>query len=91
MKKESKEKKLKTLKRKFYVRGSVAILLYMSWLFTANLLTVILNMLYVHSQQFVTLLTLGSAIIIMVGLKGTIDEMVKETAEEEKRILGEKR
>lgn len=85
---EEQKTKIGKLKKKFVVRGSVAVLAYISWLFLANLLTVMLNTAYVHDDSFVFLMTLGSTVLILTGLRGTIEEIHSETTTEMKKILG---
>lgn len=85
---EEQIEKLKKVKRRLYMRSGLATFLHLSWLFMSNLLTVILNALYVHNDSFVFLATLGSAVVIMSGLRSLIEEFYLDALKENGKILG---
>lgn len=85
---EEQKAKVTKLKKKFLMRGSLAVFLHISWLFCSNILTVLFNELYFHNQQFVFFTTLGSAVIIMAGLRNAIEDIGKQTTVEMNAILG---
>lgn len=85
---EQKDKLLK-LKKKCFKRCAIATFLYVSWLFCANMITAMVNIMYVHNESFVFFMTLGTTVVIFTGLHGTVEEIYKETVEEAKKLTNE--
>ena len=83
---EEQKQQIKKIQKRFFVKSSIAVFLYTSWLFCANILTVMLNQLYFQNQSFVFFATLGSAVIILTGLQGTVTEIHKVATEDIKKI-----
>lgn len=81
---------LKKVKKRFMIRAGTAMFLYTSWLFCTNLLTIILNTLYFQNQSLVFLVTLGSTVIILTGLRGTVEEIYNESVVDAKKIMDAK-
>ena len=59
---------------------------YLAFLFSANLVVVLVDLLYIHKQQFVFFMSVGTAMITIVGLIGTMKEHYDILAKEFKKI-----
>lgn len=71
---EEQKVQLKKVYRNFKLKVLLATLAYISFIFASNLVVVALNLLYIKEQQFVVFMSLGTAIIAMLGLHKTIEE-----------------
>lgn len=82
--------KLKKLYWKYRCQQGLAVFLYLGFLFFANFIAVLLDLLYIHKQQFVFFMTLGNAVIAIGGLRGTLDEHRDALVKEVKKITDSK-
>lgn len=88
---EEQKEKLKALRKKCLKKSAIATFLHVSWLFCANMATVMIDAIYVHNQSFVFFMTLGSTVIIFTGLHRVVEDIYKESLEEAKNIVGEEK
>jgi membrane protein DedA with SNARE-associated domain len=84
---EEQIKALEKLYKKFEWGVALAFFLYLGFLFLANYLIVIVNGLYVHNEQFQFFMCFGTAIIVMHGLLGTIQENRTIMMEQANKII----
>ena len=85
--KNKKEKQIKFIKNNFYRKTALLTLIHLSWLFFSNLAIVISNELYIHNEQYVFFMSLGSTVVIITGLFSIVHELKNETADKIKQIL----
>lgn len=80
------------LLRKTYYKylGKLALVsfLYFGFLFFANFAIVLLDALYIHSSQFRFLMSAGTAVLVIFGLRGTIEEQRDIFVEKIKELVG---
>jgi uncharacterized membrane protein (DUF485 family) len=71
-------------------RGKIAltVLLYVGFLFLANFAAILVDTLYVHNSTFRFLMAIGSAVIAMQGLRGTVEEQQEVFTAKVKEIVG---
>lgn len=70
-----KKDKLRKIMRKFHMKVMGAVFLYFMWLLFCTFTIVLINEMYVHSEQFTFLGNFGSGMITGLGFVGTIKEM----------------
>jgi hypothetical protein len=83
---EEHKKEIKKIRRRTFIRGALICSAYVLWLFTSNLLITITNALYFKDEGYMFLMTLGSTVIILTGLRGTLEELFTKAAAETKAI-----
>lgn len=88
---EEQKEKLKTLKKKAFKKTAIAVFLYVGFLFFANMVTALVDLMYVHNASFVFFMTLGTTVVVFVGLHGTCDEIYRESMVEAQKIVNEVR
>jgi len=87
--KEQKEKIVK-LNKRFILKGIFSSFLYVISLFLANLIIIYVDHFYVNNPQFVSVASIGTALVVFFGLRGTVHEHHDILTEETAKILNEK-
>lgn len=84
---EEQKEKLCKLNRKFMWKAFGITFLYISGLFLGNVIISVVNILYVKEESFVPLTTFGSAVIILTGLRSSLEGAYSQLQTEAKKIL----
>lgn len=72
----------------FRTKNAIAIALYVGFLLFANFIIILINQMYVHSDQFQFLTCISGALFTVTGLRGTLNEQRDTLVNEIEKIVG---
>jgi hypothetical protein len=84
---EEQKKKVAFLYKKYMMANFAYTVIHLCFLFAANVGLSMLNLLYVHNPEFLKVSSIGSAIVIFVGLRISIKELYDMYKEEVVKVL----